>query len=280
MHVNTQVSRGMERLIAANEGARLEGMYGVAGLSSVDTFDDLESLMLDSGFVGARDHMRNVRAKHAGACKRITDALPVAAAAYKLVEQNPGETLDGIFDKIKKAVKKVTKVAAKLSPSHQLIKKVAPKAAMFSPSQMLFTAASAKKPAKSAEQIEADALARARKKSERSAARQARKDAKAAAALARANVATQSTTPADAAAAVLANQSGVALTSPAAQQFAQEVAQNAAYPGSAMPAASMFEPQAGEGAADEGTFGVSPAMLAVGGVALLGVGWLLFKRRK
>lgn len=52
--------------------------------------------------------------------------------------------LNGLDGGLKSIFKKVTKVAAKLSPSHQILKKVAPKAMAFSPSQMLLASASKK----------------------------------------------------------------------------------------------------------------------------------------
>lgn len=45
---------------------------------------------------------------------------------------------------LKSFFKKVVKIGAKLSPSHQLLKKIAPKAMIFSPSQMLLASSSPK----------------------------------------------------------------------------------------------------------------------------------------
>lgn len=246
MHINTQISRGMERLIARREGARLEGLFGLSGLGTVETFGALADVLDESGFVGTAQHVRDLKREHACKCARIKKALPVAVAAKNLMEETGGD-LSGIFSKIKKAVKKVAKVAVKLSPSHQLLKKVAPKAALLSPSQMLAMKLDPPK-------------------------------AKAAKAIVDAGAATS--TPTDAATAVLANQSGVTLATPDAQAYAQQLVSSGGG-GGGIPTESMFTPPA-DGAADDGTiFGLPPVVVYVGGAALgLGAIYLIARRRR
>lgn len=247
MHINTQIARGMERLIARREGARLEGLFGLAGLATVETFGALADVLDESGFVGTAQHVRDLRREHAAKCARIRKALPVAMNARRLMIETGGD-LSGIFSKVGKALKKVAKVAVKLSPSHQLIKKIAPKAALFSPSQMLALKLDPPK-AKAAKAIAAAGATNA--------------------------------TPDAAAAAVLANQAGVTLATPDAQAYAQQlVASGGGGGGGMIPTESMFTPPA-DGAADDGTiFGMSPLVAAGAGAAILVGGYLLLRRRR
>lgn len=161
MHINTQIARGMERLMANAEANRVQGLYGLAGFDDVDTFDELDSLLGDVGMAGVGSYMDGIRRRHSLVCDRMKRALPVAVDAMRLVEANPGVGVAGILSKVKKAVKKVGKVAAKLSPSHQLVKKVAPKALLLSPTHAMLTSASAPGPtaAQQAEKAAAEAAA-------------------------------------------------------------------------------------------------------------------------
>lgn len=298
MKIDRQISRGMERVICHREGSRIEGLFGLSGLSGVDNFAELGSLLSEAGFSGADGHVRKLRAEHGCACERIKAALPVAARATQLMEENGGD-LAGIFSKIGKAIKKVAKVAVKLSPSHQIIKKIKP-LAKFSPALRvaegrtpLIAMATAKPVTLDAEvaaQVAADkAAAKEAKRQAKLAKKQAKADAKAAkkkakadaaaaAALAQANV-QPGTPPAAAGAQVLANQSGVDLSSPTGQQFAMQAAANAAYPGSAVPDASMFSQPQADAAADSGG-GISPVVLIGGGVAALGLLMFAMKKRR
>lgn len=300
MHVNTQIRRGVERCIASNEAARLEGMYGVAGLSAVDNFDSLEGLMEETGFAGARDHVKLLRRRCDVVSDNMIRAVPVAKRAMELMEEHDGD-LAGIFSKIGKAVKKVAKVAVKLSPSHAIIKKIKP-LKKLSPAfrvaegktPLIAAAEGPPKPTDpavleeaariKAEQKAAKAKAKADKKAAKLAAKQAKKDAKAAAALARAQV--QPGTPAvEAGAQVLANQSGTNFTSEQAAELARQVAANIAQPGSTMPTASMFSPDAPQpdSAAPAGEGGgllSNPWVLGGGLLAVAGIGYLAMRKRR
>lgn len=269
MHVNTQISRGLERWIAQDEAAQLEGLHGLAGLSCVETFSDLGKLLDEAGFADAGEHVKKLRAEHADACARVRAALPIAVAAQQLEDAGGADVvLSGLFSKIKKAVKKVTKVAAKLSPSHLILKKVAPKAMLLSPSQMLLTAAETKKPKATPEQAAAKAAAKQAKKDARAAKKAAAAAAKAAAAQAAADAAGQS---------VLANQSGVDVPPALAQQL---VASGGGGGGGIIPSESMFTPPTDAGADDGTIFGLPPLVAAGIGAAGLGVLWLAFGRKK
>lgn len=273
MNVNTQISRGLERLMCRREGARLEGMHGLSGMGCADTFSGLAGLLDESGFEGVSDHVANMKRNHAVMCARVRAALPVAVDAKRLMEQTGGD-LSGIFSKIGNALKKVSKVALKLSPSQQLIKRVAPKAAMFSPSAMLFNAATASK-AKAKTQAQIDAAAA--KKAAKAAAKQAKKDAKAAAALARANA--KNLSPDAAGGAVLANESGV-LATPAAQDFAQQLVSSASGGGGAPPPdASMTDAGSADAATDDTIFGLPKGVAIGGGLALAGLAVYAMRRR-
>lgn len=269
MHINTQISRGMERLITRREGTRLEGMFGLSGLSNVQTFGALHDALDDAGFVGARKHVSDLRSEHAAKCDAIRKALPVAIDAKRLMEEN-GSDLAGIFSKIGKALKKVAKTAVKLDPGHMIVRAVSPKlAAKIDP------LVSAPKP-----KTQAAKDAAAAKKAARAAAKQAKKDAKAAAALAKANA--DRLAADQAAAAVLAQQSGVNLATPEAQAYAQQLVASGGGGGGGgvIPSESMFNAPA-DGAADDGTiFGMSPLVAAGAGAAVLVGGYLLFRKRR
>jgi len=293
MHVNTQIRRGLERCIASNEAARLEGLYGMSGLSAVDNFNALEGLLEESGFSGAKGHVKLLRRRCDVVSDRMVKAVPVAKLAMQLMAENDSN-LSGIFSKIGSALKKVVKVATKLSPSALVAKKL--KIDKFSPSLLLANrvSSSPKTPPATAEQITAKAQAKADKKAAaaaaklakadaKAAAKKAKADAKAAAALARAGV-QSGTAPVDAGAAVLANQAGVNLTTEQAAALAQQVAANIAQPGSTLPSASMFAPSDSGAPADaaapaSGPFGLSTPVL-IGGAALLAGGLYLATRKK
>lgn len=272
MNINSRISRGMERLLAQREGARLEGLFGLSGLGSVDTFSGLADVLTETGFADARGHVNNLRRTHGAMCSRIRAALPVAVDAARLMQASGGD-LAGIFSKLKK-------LAPKLSLSHQILKKVAPKAIALSPSQILLTAAGAKKAKATPAQAAARAQAKADKKAAKAAAKAAKKAAKAAAALAKANAANM--TPAQAGAAVLANESGVPLLSPGAQQFAQDLVSSGSGGGGGgggpVAAESSSAP---DGAADDGLiFGMTPLMAGGAALALAGGAYLLLRRRR
>lgn len=271
MDINTQINRGMEHLLCRREGARLEGMHGLSGMGCADTFNDLSGLLDESGFVGVNAHVAKLRRRHSLMCDRVRKALPVAVDARRLMEETGGD-LSGFFSKIGNALKKVAKVAIKLSPSQQLIKKIAPKAALLSPSATLFNALTATK-AKPKTQAQVDAAAAA--KAAKAAAKQAKKDAKAAAALARANA--KNLSPDAAGAAVLANESGV-LATPDAQQFAQQLVSSAGG-GGVIPDASMTDPGVADAASDGTILGIPTPWAIGGGLALVGIAAYAMRRR-
>lgn len=257
MNVNTQIDRGMERLLCRREGARLEGLHGLAGLGCTESFSGLSGLLEESGFEGVDDHVNKLKRTHRVMCARLKQALPIAVDAMQLQELGG---LGSFFSKLSSKLKK-------LSPSHALLKKVLPSIAKH---------AGVKTAPKDPAAAAAKKAAKAAKKQAKADAKAAKKAAKAAAALAAANA--QALPPVEAGAAVLANQSGVPLQSPEAQQFAQEVVSSAGQPGSAMPYSSMAD--AGAPADDDSIFGIPKPIAIGGGVALLiGAAALLRKRR-
>lgn len=279
MNVNTKISRGLERLMVQREGARLEGLFGLAGLGTLASFGDLADVLAETGYRGGAQRVAKMRRAHGVMAARIRRALPIARDARAVMIATNGD-LSGIFSKVGKALKKVAKVAVKLSPSHALIKKVAPKAALLSPSMMIANRISAPKtPPKTQAQIDAAAA----KKAAKAAAKQAKKDAKAAAKAAKAAAAlaaanAQNLDPNAAAAAVLANQSGVNLSTPEAQQFAQDLVSSGGGGGGGGPAYSSAAPQ---DAANDGTiFGMSPLVAAGAGALALGGIYLLTRKRR
>lgn len=276
MHINTRIGRGLERLLAQREGARLEGLFGLSGLASVDTFEGLAGVLNEAGFIGTRDRVRDLRREHGAMCSRIRAALPVAVDAARLMEANGGD-LAGIFSKVGKALKKVAKVGAKLSLSHQILKKVAPKAIALSPSQILMTAASAKKAKATPEQAAAKKQAKIDAKAAKAAAKALKKAAKAAAALAKANAANM--TPAQAGAAVLTNESGVPLLSPDAQAFAQDLVSSGGGGGGGAPAVSESSSPA-DAAADGLIFGMTPMVAGAAALAVAGGAYLVLRKRR
>jgi hypothetical protein len=280
MNTDKQISRGVERLMCLDEGARLEGLYGLAGMGDVDNFGELEGAMVGAGVPGAVKHVKLLRAQHQCACDKLRRALPIAARAMQLVDAAGDAGLSGVFSKIGKALKKVGKVAVKLSPSHALIKKI-PALKKISPAfrvaegntPLIQAAVGPPPPTDPAVRAQLAADKEARRAAKR-AAKQAKKDAKAAAALAAS--ATPGMTPAQAGAAVLQDQSGVNL-GPAGQQFAQDTVANAAFPGSALPSDAMFNAQPSDAAA-AAPGGLSPAVMIAGAAAALGL--LYFATRK
>jgi len=254
MDINTQISRGMEKLLCRSEGVRLGGMHGLSGMGCAETFSGLAGLLEDAGFEGIDDHVKKMRRAHSVMCNRIRAALPVAVDAMRVQEMGG---LGSILSKISKKLKK-------LSPSHALLKKVLPKIAKHEGVKL--------KPVDPAK-----AAAKAAAKQAKKDAKAAKKAAKAAAALAAANA--QNLPPAAAGAAVLANESGVNLATPEAQQFAQETVANAASPGSAMPSASMSDAPPPD-AADDGTiFGIPTPWAIGGGLALTGLAIYALRRK-
>lgn len=254
MNINHQISRGLERLMCQREGARLQGLHGLAGMGCAETFSGLAGLLEESGFAGVNEHVRGMKRAHGRMCEAIKAALPVAADAMR-VQQMGG--LGSIFSKIKKLHSKTLghRVATKILAAH-----------------------SPKKKAKDPAAVAARAAAKAAKKKAKADAKAAKKAAKAAAALQAANA--QNLSPAAAGAAVLANESGVNLATPEAQQFGQELVSNAAQPGSAMPSASIQDTAStDEGATDDGTIFGIPKPWAIGGGAVLAVGALYMMRR-
>lgn len=295
MNTDKQISRGMERLMCRQAGARIEGMYGISGLGSADTFNALEGLMGEVGIPGARSHVKLLRSQHDCACQRLKKALPIAARATQLMTEAGPDGLQGIFSKIGKAIKKVAKVAVKLSPSHMLIskipalKKISPAFRVAEGTTPLIAAAVGPPPPTDPAVVAQLASDRAAKKAAKSAAakakadakaaaKKAKADAKAAAALAAAGAASTPMTPTEAGAAVLQQQSGVNLNTPAGQQFAQDTVANAAYPGSTIPDASLFN--SAPAAADASATGLSPVVLIGGGIAALGLLMLVMKKKR
>lgn len=280
MNVNTKISRGLERLMVQREGARLEGLFGLAGLGTLASFGDLADVLAETGYRGGAQRVAKMRRAHDVMAARIRRALPIARDARAVMIATNGD-LSGIFSKVGKALKKVAKVAVKLSPSHALIKKVAPKAALLSPSMMIASRISSSP--KSAPKTQAQIDAAAAKKAAKAAAKQAKKDAKAAKKAAKAAAALQAANatalhPNAAAAAVLANQSGVNLSSPEAQQFAQDLVSSGGGGGGGGPAISSAAPQ---DAANDGTiFGMSPLVAAGAGALALGGIYLLTRKRR
>jgi hypothetical protein len=308
MDVNTQIRRGVERCIASNESARLEGLYGLDGLSEVDNFDGLEGLLEESGFSGARQHVQLLRRQADNVSGNMIRAVPVAKRAMELMDEHDGD-LSGIFSKVKKGLKKVVKGVAKVgkkiakvavkSPLHKLIaktplKKISATHKIAAGKSALTEAAigppKVKDPEVRAQMAANKAAAKAEKKrlaaekkAAKAAAKQAKKDAKAAAALARAGV--QPGTPTvEAGAQVLANQSGANFSSDQAAELARQVAANIAQPGSTAPSASLFNPGGGEpmpeAAPAEGGGLLSNPWVLGGGVALLAGAVYLATRKK
>ena len=76
MHINTQIERGLERILASNEAARLGGLYGLAGVEDVETFNCLEGLMRDNGVPGAADQCKMIRRRHGVLAARMKNAVP------------------------------------------------------------------------------------------------------------------------------------------------------------------------------------------------------------
>jgi hypothetical protein len=264
MNTNAKISRGLECLMAKREGAKLEGLHGLAGLGEVESFNQLGALLRESReFVGVDKHVRDLRAKHREMCDRTRAALPLAIDAMRMKADDP--TMSGIFSKIGNALKKVAKVAVKLSPSRLLLKKVAPKL-----EAKLNPIGNALDPLKVKAKTQAQIDAAAAKKAAKAAAKQAKKDAKAAAAaaaLAAAGV-TPQMTPEQAGGAVLADQAwggggGGGGSSPAAQQFAQDTVADAAATG------------------DDGTIlGMTPMVAAGAAVAGAAVLYLMLRKKR
>jgi hypothetical protein len=248
MNRNFQIMRGLERVMCNEEGERLQGLYGLSGMGSTETFTDLANVLAESGFVDVETYVRRLRTRHRRDCDKIAEALPTAVTVTRMLQaaSDDPEMLGNLFSKIGKVLKKVVKVATKLSPSHLLAQKL--HIDKFSPSQIL---ASKIDPAK----------------------------VKVAKAVVTAGV-TPTSDPLAAGAAVLANESGVPLlATPAAQDFAQQLVASGAAPGSSMPTASMSDapPPA---AADDGTIlGMQPMVAAGVGVAALGALYLLMRKK-
>jgi hypothetical protein len=208
MNVNTQISRGVERLLCQREGERIGGMHGLSGMGCVDTFNGLAGLLDESGFVGVADHVGKLRRTHRAMCARLKAALPVAVDAARSVAG-----LGGLKKDIKKALKStnVAKIQKALTAEQKKLDK-AP--------------TSKKAPAR--------------------AAYVAQLQAQLATAAAAAPVVTPNMTPGQAGAAVLEQQSGVALQTPAAQDFAQQLVSSGG--GGSAPSPMYDQPPAGAAA--------------------------------
>lgn len=316
MHVDTQISRGLERILARNAGAYLEGMYGLSGLGACDTFGELENLSQEAGVPDAAGSARKLRRAHRCACDRMKAALPVAVAVQSALEEVNGpdaltmtqhaDTLAGILDGL--GATSAAKIAAKAQKAATKAQKKIDK----------INAKEAKQEAKVAAKVAKLQAAGKTAKADKVIAKDAKQDAKVAAKLVKltniisaANTAVETVnaqggataatpaTPTQAAAAVLANQTGLPAT-PAVSQLAQEVVANAANPGSVVPSASLTTstmpaatgspsfalpsdwgtPDTSAPAADSGggMFGNIPPVALIGGAAVLA--FLLLGRKK
>lgn len=271
MHTDTQISRGLERILATNAGAYLEGLYGLSGFGSCETFGDLEDASIEAGVPNARAASRALRRAHKCACKRMSDAVPVAVAVQSALEEasGPGRrpfsdhvaTLGGIGELL--GATTAAKIAAKAQ-------KAATKAAA---KIVKINVKEAKQEAKVAAKVAKLQAAGKTAKANKVIAKDAKQDAKVAAkvvklenVIAAANQAIQTVaptvapstpvTPTEAAAAVLANQSQLPAT-PAVQQLTQEVVANATAPGSTIPSASLTTPATSALAPTPSAFGPS-----------------------
>jgi hypothetical protein len=275
MHVDTQISRGLERILARNAGAYLEGMYGLSGLGACDTFGELENLSHEAGVPNAAESGRKLRRAHRCACERMKAALPVAVAVQSALEEANGpdplplsqqaDTLSGIEGLLgATTAAKITAKAQKAAAKAQ--KKIAK-----------IEAKEAKQEAKVAAKVAKLQAAGKTAKADKVIAKDAKQDAKVAAKLVKltnvisaANQAVQTiaeqspatpgaptastpVTPTQTAAAVLANQTGLPAT-PAVSQLAQEVVANATNPGSAVPTASLTTSTMPTGATGQPSF--------------------------
>lgn len=280
MHVNTQIDRGLERIIARQEGERIEGLYGLAGGGTVETFTQLEGYL--DAIPGGRGHMKLVKRRHATLARRMKKAVPVAKRAMEIMDEHEGD-LGSFFSKIGKAIKKVGKVAVKLSPSHYVISKIKPlknisPAFRVAEGRTPLIAAAVGPPPVTDPAVAAE---EARLKAQASADAKAKADAAAAAALQAAQVA-PGTPPVQAGAQILQQATGANFTSDQAAELARQVAANINAPGSTMPTASMFSPQPSAGgdttAADSG--GISTPVLIGGGIAAAGLLFLLMRKKR
>lgn len=274
MHVNTQISRGMEKLLARGAGAYLEGMFGLAGLGSCESFRELETHASDAGVPNMPRNMKTLRAKHRCLCDNIKAALPAAVNVKNMLEtvapfpatvsQQLGAltirnylensrglnllpvseygmgTLGKTAAKVAaKAQKAATKTAAKIAKVQakeaKQEAKIAAKVAKLEAAGK--TAKAAKVIAKDAKQDAKVAAKLVKLENKLTAAQQAVATATQAAAptITPATV----STPTETAAAVLAQQAQVPVATPQAQQLMQEVVANAAQPGSAVPTQSL-----------------------------------------
>jgi hypothetical protein len=110
MRTDTQISRGMERLMCRAAGARLEGLFGLSGFGAVDNFHEMRGILAETGMVDVENFTRGLERQHRCACASLKAALPVA------VEVMHG--MMGLKKDIKKALKstdaaKIAKVMAK-----------------------------------------------------------------------------------------------------------------------------------------------------------------------
>lgn len=232
--------------MAQQTGERMDGLFGLAGLGSCESFTDLEALASEAGVPNAPAITRNLRKKHSCACKRLRDALPVAVDVKNLLESAVGNeatpvrtqlaVLQGLrglgASALAKAQKAATKTAKKIA---KVQAKEAKQEAKIAAKVAKYTAAG--KTAKANKVIAKDA-----KQDAKVAAKLVKLDSKLQAA--QTAVSTLSTpaavtTPTQTAAAVLASQAQVQAATPAAQQLMQEVVANAANPGSTVPTQSL-----------------------------------------
>lgn len=265
MHVNTQIDRGMERLLARGAGAYLEGMFGLAGLGSCESFDELETAGSEGGIVNMGRHVKALKRRHRCMCDNIKAALPVAVNVKNMLDQvapfpaTVQQQLGALGASAAKALKKAQKAAAKAEKKIAKVQakeakqeaKVAAKVAKLQAAGK--TAKAAKVIAKDAKQDAKVAAKLVKLENKLTAAQQAVATATQASQPVTATAAPPPTispaatsTPVETAAAVLANQAQVPVATPEAQQLMQEVVANAAQPGSALPTQSLTAPEAAQ----------------------------------
>ena len=236
MHIDTQISRGLERVMAQNVGGMLDGMHGLSGLGTCENFNELETLSDEAGIPGASARTKRLRKNHACACERIKAALPLAVDTKNILEglaglgASPAKIQAKLVKAQAKAVKQLAKVQAKEAKQEA---KVAAKVQKYT---------AAGKTAKANKVIAKDV-----KQDAKVAAKVVKIEGKinaAADAIAQFAAAQPAavTTPTQTAAAVLAQQANVQAVTPAAQQLMQEVVANAAAPGSVVPTQSLATP--------------------------------------
>jgi hypothetical protein len=304
MNSSQQISRGLERLMCRAEGARLEGMFGLAGMGDIDNFRDFAALAGEAGLSGVDSHVKQLRAKHARKCARMEKALPVALAVKSVLEEVMGDDPASLDEQLGAIT--VAKAQKQIAKAQKSAAKVAAKEAKH---DAKIAAKVAKLEAKGAAAKVAKVQAKEAKHDAKIAAKNVKLSTKIDTAQKAITALTQPappvvpvtpatatepaagptpppltpstvTTPLETAAAVLAQQAGVTANTPAAQAFTQEVVANAANPGSTIPQQSLFSQgpsapsyggsDAAPSAESSGGFfdNVSPLMLAGGAVGV------------